>query len=374
MKKALSRVLRFLSSYELSCILFILLFALTYFGTVMQVEQGLYQAQKNYFESFFVVHYLMGAVPLPLPGAYPVMALLFVNLLLGGVIRARKDWTKLGILVAHIGILVLLGGAFFTHRFTESGHLMLNEGGQASSFESYDGWEIGIAEVTDNQPGLEHVIAPELFKGLTRRSQEFKFERLPFTLTLSGYRPNAEVLQKDVLQGLPPEKSPEFNRPGLFVTAAFPGGALQQGTLWAGAKQPLQFTEQGKKWRAVIRKRSYPLPFSIKLDKFTRELHPRTNMPKEFRSDITCTQDGMSEATRITMNEPMRRGGYTFYQSSWGPQNAAPGDPLYSVLAVVRNPADQYPLVACVIITAGLLLHFAHKLYRYLKSEAGRAS
>ena len=42
----------------------------------------------------------------------------------------------------------------------------------------------------------------------------------------------------------------------------------------------------------------------------------------------------------------------------------------FSTLSVVRNPADQYPLYSCIIIAAGLILHFARKLTRYVRVEA----
>jgi hypothetical protein len=36
----------------------------------------------------------------------------------------------------------------------------------------------------------------------------------------------------------------------------------------------------------------------------------------------------------------------------------------------VRNPADQYPLYACIVIATGMILHFGRKLTRYIRVEA----
>jgi hypothetical protein len=72
------------------------------------------------------------------------------------------------------------------------------------------------------------------------------------------------------------------------------------------------------------------------------------------------------------MNHPLRHDGYTFFQESWGPGNAAPGDPLFSQFAVVRNPGDQGPLYACIIVSVGLLLHFIQKLLAYMRAETKR--
>ena len=68
----------------------------------------------------------------------------------------------------------------------------------------------------------------------------------------------------------------------------------------------------------------------------------------------------------IQMNEPMRREGWTFFQSNWGPQKVENPTEYYSVFEVVRNPADHWPLASLVIAIGGLLLHFVWKLVRFL--------
>ena len=92
-------------------------------------------------------------------------------------------------------------------------------------------------------------------------------------------------------------------------------------------------------------------------------------MPSEFASEITKIEDGVNQQFKITMNEPFRHFGYTFYQSSWGQQGAGMGNHEYTVLSAVKNPVDQVPLYACLITTLGLVLHFFRKLTRYLKRE-----
>ena len=66
----------------------------------------------------------------------------------------------------------------------------------------------------------------------------------------------------------------------------------------------------------------------------------------------------------------LRDGGLVVYQASWGPANAMPGARLFSTFAVVRNPADPWPLIACLVIAAGLAYHFVRKLHRYVRAEA----
>ena len=102
------------------------------------------------------------------------------------------------------------------------------------------------------------------------------------------------------------------------------------------------------------------------------ETHPGTNMAKVFISGVTKLEGKSQEQIKIEMNEPLRYKGYTFFQASWGPQEARSGVRLFSVFAVVRNPADKWPLYACIVITGGLLIHFSQKLLLYLRREHRR--
>jgi hypothetical protein len=57
------------------------------------------------------------------------------------------------------------------------------------------------------------------------------------------------------------------------------------------------------------------------------------------------------------------------FQSSWGPPNARPGERLFSVFSVVRNPSDHWPLYSCIVIGVGLLIAFTQKLMKYVRAQ-----
>ena len=93
-------------------------------------------------------------------------------------------------------------------------------------------------------------------------------------------------------------------------------------------------------------------------------------MAKFFKSHVTKVEGGTSSKVLIQMNEPLRHNGLVVFQSSWGPPNAPPGAKLFSGFSVVRNPSDQWPLYACIVISIGLLWAFGEKLLSYVKSQA----
>jgi hypothetical protein len=149
-------------------------------------------------------------------------------------------------------------------------------------------------------------------------------------------------------------------------------GRREAGILWGAEAHPLPVNVAGKPWAVTLRKERHPMPFTLALEDFTKVDHPRLDMPKAFSSDVTVIEGSISRPVRISMNEPLRNQGLVLYQASWGPSTARPGDPLFSTFAVVRNPADRMPLYACIVIAAGLLVHFSRKLVRYVRFEASR--
>jgi cytochrome c biogenesis protein ResB len=132
------------------------------------------------------------------------------------------------------------------------------------------------------------------------------------------------------------------------------------------AETPFRAKLADGEWVFELKRRSYPLPFEIRLDKFIHEQHPGTSIAKAFISDVTRTEAGASQTARISMNAPMRHKGYAFYQSSWG---GGDNQAKYSVLSVVKNPADKFPQYACTVVAAGLFIHFCLRLIAYLRKQ-----
>jgi hypothetical protein len=383
MRTVIERVASALSSLWLSCVLLTLLGLLTWLGTLEQTQSGLFEVQRKYFDSIFLVHQA-GPVPIPLPGATLVMGVLFVNLILGGMLRMRRGWATAGILIVHLGIAFLLVAGFVKAYWSEDGHLTLFEGQRSNEFESYHRWELAALERLDGGRVRETVAPQERFQGATDGSvRRLRSDALPFEIEVHHFLPNARVLPKGpmvaaktpvvdgfFLSELPLERDNELNAAGAYVTVVEAGGARREGLLWGLSRQPLTIEVEGRTFGLELRRERYPMPFTLELDDFVKEDHPGMAMAKSFSSDVTVLEDGSPRPVRIEMNEPLRAEGLVLYQSSWGPPDARPGEPLFSTFSVVRNPADQYPLYACVVIAIGLATHFSRKLARHVRSEA----
>ncbi len=375
-----------ITSYGLVAIVLTLMLILVLFGTLEQTERGLYDVQRAYFNSFFVVHHL-GPVPIPLPGGYLLMSILFFNLLAGAIIKARKDWRRPGMLIAHSGILFLLLGGFVTYYFSTSGNMALHEKESSDEVLSYYDWQIEVAKVGPENRAEEALVIPSAdFKDMEQDEQRiFYSEELPFEIVVNGFARNSQVLQEGALekgavrskpvdgfflQPLPPENEAERNIAGAYVVLKEKAsGTEHEAILWGVEQHPYLLSVGDERWAVHLAREKWKVPFEVHLDDFTAEWHPGTRIPRVFASDITKTENGIEEKIKISMNEPLRHRGYTFFQASWGPEGAGPNDRLFSVFAVVKNPADQWPMWSCWIVGIGLLIHFLQKLLGYLKNS-----
>ena len=390
------RILKGIGSLKLAVILLSFLLVLTYLGTIEQQEIGLYQAQKRYFDSWYLFHNLrIGlpdadpwfSIPLLLPGAYLVSGILFFNLLAGGVLTMRKGIRQIGILISHLGILFLLLAGVVSHHASRRGYITISEGERADAAVEYLDPQIEITELTESGKAEKvHVISPEhLHKLSPEASVLFHLENLPFNLRITSFLENAvpasihevnppkgtKFFEDDTYYLLPREldTTAEANHPACLARLEGKDGSNGETfILFDGPATyfPKTVSWDGKDYLVALERERWVLPFAVGLDKFKAEFFPGTRRPKSFESWVKRYDDKGEHPVHIEMNKPMRAEGLIFYQADWGPKDAAPGDQLYSKLEVVSNPADKWPEQALWVIAIGLLIHFGWMLISFV--------
>jgi hypothetical protein len=94
-------------------------------------------------------------------------------------------------------------------------------------------------------------------------------------------------------------------------------------------------------------------PYSVTLEKFSHDIYPGTDIPKNFSSKIHLNIPGDSSGREVLiyMNNPLRYGGLTYYQASFEGEHT-------TILQVVRNPSWLVPYIACGAIALGLIIQF----------------
>jgi hypothetical protein len=383
------RIFDLLSGFGLATILLILLGLLTWFATLEQVEHGLYATLNKYFhwKSLFLLPEIQGKmVPLPLPGGYWVGVVLLINLTLGGVIRIRKGWKHAGNLISHLGIIFMLVAGGVAHHFSERGNMAVREGEASNTAEDYFEYVVEVAEIKDAAPDSIHVIRGKHLDDLCAgKNRVFKFPNLPFDLEIGGYlknsmpaaiterAPAASELVADgyYLMERPDEINAEANTAGCYARIVQRDGKKSDPFILAGASfHPFTVKHGERVFTIDMRKRLWPMPFTVKLDEFTAAFHPGTMKPAKFISKVTRIENGGEAKVTIQMNEPMRYEGLTFFQASYGPPGAGPGQKMYSVFEVVKNPADHWPEYSLYVVAFGMLVTFLTKLGAYLAATS----
>ena len=377
-----------LSGFGLATCTLLLLGLLTWFATLEQIDNGLYPTLTKYFawQSFFLLPEINGkTVPLPLPGGYWVSAVLLLNLILGGVIRIRKGWKHAGNLISHFGIIFMLIGGGVAHHFSERGNMAVGQGDSSNAAEDYFEYVVEVTEIKDGKAGNVKVIRGKDIEDLEGAGVRiFRMPDMPFDLELTGFQKNTVPVSAN-------ERAPDrqqFIADGYFLmekpklakaeeaeryTAGIYGRILNRDNtksapfILAGASfHPFSYRVDDRIFTVDMRKRLWPMPFTLKLDKFTAAFHPGTMRPSKFVSEVTRLESGAEAKVTVQMNEPMRYEGYTFFQASYGPPGAGPGDKMYSVFEVVKNPADKWPEYSLWIVAFGMAVTFLIKLFSFL--------
>lgn len=345
-----SRLATWLFSPKLTVICLAFLMVLTFWGTVYQVNHGLFAAQQRFYNSYVI---LLGGF-IPFPGTQLVLGVLLLNLIGYLVKMLLKDRLKPGIVLTHLGILVLLMGGAITHHFAEESQLTLLEGEGASVSASYGDWEIAVWKQDGNVRDVWAADVNDLKTG-----DLVKFPELNLEITVDAWHRNAKAFQSaakgDIensmgitsLEPVPLEKEPERNvAGGLFTVEG------QRVLLFGEDISPRPI---GDGYALALRHRRYPLPVAVTLLDFQREMHPGTELARSFSSRVSVASEGGERGLTISMNKPLRHRGYTMYQASY---SELPNGLQSSTFAVAKNYGRLIPYVATSIVVLGMILHF----------------
>lgn len=313
------------------------------------------------------------------PGGGLVGFALLANLLARMTFLERSR-RKAGVWLVHAGLVLLFAGEFGSALFQVEAHMPIEEGETRDYTESFRLMELAAVDAGD--PAFDEArLIPE---SRLKRGREIKDPSLPFALRVHGYHDNAALSMRRpgdppseatagiganiAVRPLPPVTvDDQANTAVALVEPVAPDGTSFGTFLLSNALgAPQGFVHEGRPWRLSLRPRRYYLPFSLTLKDFRHDVYPGTDIPKNFSSLVRLKDaaHGEDRDVLIYMNAPLRHGGLTFYQASFGK------DDTLSVLQVVRNPGWTLPYLACLVTALGLLWHFGMMLRAAVKEAA----
>jgi len=378
----LSRLYQFLTSVKLAVVLLALGLILVFWGTIAQVQSGLYQAQNEFFRSLFIYwHPASSNWRLPIfPGGYSVGGLLLINLFAAHLRYYRPGLKRLGIAIIHLGVVLLLLGQFATDMLSTESFMRIHEGQSSNFSESNRRWELAV--VCGSDPKEDRVIAipsTRLVNG-----EEITHPDLPFKLRTMEMHANAAV-QTNAASGFEPVEAANLagteiwwrrlplvttmddrDVPSVLLELEGLQGAAESIFVSGHFESPQTVTAGGKTYQLAMRPTRYYKPFSLHLIEFRFDRYAGTDIPKNFSSRVRLQRPATGENRELTirMNEPLRYQGETFFQADWDHT-----DEKGTVLQVVDNPSWLTPYFACGLVATGMIWQFGLHLIGFARKQ-----
>lgn len=375
---AQNRLIKLLANVKITVVCLFLLFVLTFWGTVAQVNHGLYAAQERFFASLFFLVFNF----IPFPGAQLVLWVLGINLLCVTITRFVHyfKWKYAGILVIHFGLILYLVSAFVIfHVAVESNvHLKEKEGTNISA--SYFEWELACWIQEGDQ---RKVHAFDLTHA--KPGENYAFLNGKFSITVKQFYPNAHAYSlnsKEKAASLPRNASGiallepqevsaerEKNVAGGIFEVSIPGEESFDVLLYGADSKPVPVKIGQKEYLLALQHKKYELPLTIELVDFRAQFHPGTETAKSYESTVKITHGGASREVVISMNNPLTYKDYTFFQASYAIDSFGQE---YSTFAVVKNMGRFMPYVSSLITFGGLALHFMMMAFASRREKGGK--
>ncbi|MBI1300270.1 MAG: hypothetical protein GC137_01300 [Alphaproteobacteria bacterium] len=322
-------------------------------GTIAQKYIGLYETTKIFFAAPVI-----WVSALPLPGFPVLLAIITLNISCKLIFKSPWRVQNAGIIITHIGVLVLLVGGLFTALFSSEGYIALGEGEKKAIVSDYHTREFVI---TDDENKTLHKINHRDLKSGDLKT----FPDVPFSIKILDSCANCKITAREDATGNhigmaqhmalvadKPEMQNEENFAGLTIEIDH-DGKKEIHVLLEDIPQYPTIIGGENTYRLKLQRAQRKIPFSVRLLDFKKDVHPGTDVAKSYESRVLIEDGDLAWESTISMNAPLRYKGYTFFQSSF--INSPEGE--ISVLAVVWNVGHAFPYISGLVLSFGLILH-----------------
>jgi hypothetical protein len=317
-----------------------------------------------------------------------VGALMYVPSILGTAVLFGR---RVGIVLIHVSLILLIVGEGVTRVMAVEASMPIYEGESIDWVMDMRTTELAVIDSSDPQRDRVTVVPESKLIDAFLSDELITHPDLPFDVrvdafyTNSTFRRRGEAIEpaRAEMKGLASQFVLEplaevsgvggqmYNLPGAQVTLLRDGTPIGLYTLSAVT------TFIGESYKTIpqnvflddgtyaidLRFERHHKPYTFELLDFHHDLYPGTQVPKNFASDIRLTDptSGEDREIKISMNQPLRYDGYTFFQAGYIQGDAG------TVLQVVNNPGWTMPYIACTLGGAGLTIHFFLSLSKFLR-------
>ena len=386
-------IFQFFSSLKLTVVLLSFSLILIFFGTLDQVQYGIWHTQELYFESFLVVwtypeHAPLGRhlnwIRIPMPGGYLLGGMLLINLLAAHITRFQLSWAKCGIFLIHSGLILLLISELMTDILAVESQMPVDEGGTSNYSQGFRENELVFIDRSHPEHDSVHTIPASLLKP----GKRIDVPNTPLSIRTVRYHGNAEIGRATsgspaesiatrgaaVRMGIIVNPKPEtYSEDEINTVTAFVEvfkGEHSLGT-WLVSnvmdeRFPPQMVDAGdRSFEIALRFTRHYYPFEIELIDFKHEKYPGTEVPFNFSSEVKVTHQDSTKNQKalIYMNHPLRYEGLTFFQASFANQDKT------SIFQVVHNPGWLLPYLSVLLMGLGMCAQFGMHFFKFLGKQ-----
>lgn len=359
----LKRWLKPVASLRLTVGLFVFSLLLVFFGTMAQVDEGIWTVVSGYFRSFlawipFQLFVRFGQVFLyfpktwkvdgyfPFPGGLIIGSLLMLNLVAAHYVRFKWTWKRAGIIILHFGIILMLLGELVTGQMAIESKMILANGETANFVDVTQ--KVELAFVDPSNPDEDSVITipgamlidadpkHHAWKHVftSKPGPVIKDAQLPVDVEVLEYMKNSDLLQLRDGETAADMRVSQAGVPFRFVNRAEETGvdtaqredapavrvALRDKktgevigkyllTVWYYSNftqrlpvyqfAPQQVAVDGKRYNVELRLKRIYKPYTIELKQFHHEVYPGTEIPKDYSSDIRLQDETRGEDREV---------------------------------------------------------------------------
>lgn len=305
-------------------------------------------------------------------------------LLAGCVLVFRK---RAGIVLLHAGVALLMFSELWVAMTAKESQMQIPEGATVNYSSDIRTSELALIDTTDAEHDRVTVVPESILESNVGSADCIENAELPVSIRVHRWIPNSRLREAKATDTNPATAGPgsqyvadevagytgvgddaaKSNLPSAYIEL-FNKDGKSLGTYLVSQflnNQPIDV--DGKKYDLGLRFKRIYHPWSLTLKDFRFDRYTGTDKAKNFSSlvELNDPAQHIKRDVPIWMNNPLRHGGTTVYQSSFDPETETT-----TILQVVSNPGWMTPYVACMLVAVGMLAHFGVMLVRFLQKRA----
>lgn len=308
-----------------------------------------------------------------------------VVLLVGCVLVFRN---RAGIVLLHAGVALMMLSELLTGISAQESRMSIAEGATARFSDDIRSSELAVIDRSSAEHDRVTVVPASLLMANVGSTDRIEHPDLPFTIQVHRWLQNSQVREagpngtspstaglSQRLTAVPVpaatgvgEDSDKVDFSSAYVELFSKATGKSLGTYLTSQWLPDQPVQaDGRAYDLVLRFKRLYHPYTLTLKDFRFDRYTGTNTAKNFSSLVVLNdpQRNVDRPVVISMNNPLRYAGTTFYQSGFDEATERG-----TVLQVVTNPGWMTPYVACMLVATGMLAHFGTILVRFLRRRA----